>query len=340
MTSEDMSFSAFSDKNVTDLRAAKQEWSQKLIAGTEGVFSASSSRTKIVSTKPNQNVVGVGIGEKVTEGASEGILSVKFFVRVKYPKAELSKADLLPETIDGLPVDVEETGTFRAQAMPNPRTRMRPAKPGSSVGFADPAGQFVMAGTFGALVKKDNKLFILSNNHVLADENRLALKSDIFQPGLLDGGNALNDKIAKLSKFITLLPGVFNKVDAAIAEVNKKSDVSSSILFIGAPTGTKKAALDMSVHKFGRTTRYTVGKVVSIDTDVKVSYDIGDLSFSDQIIIVGDNSTSFSDSGDSGSLILERSTQKAVGLLFAGSKTHTIANHISEVTKALKVQLA
>lgn len=340
MTTETVNFSAFSTKDFADLLQAKQEWSQKLIAGTESVFSASSSRNKIVSTKPSQNVVGVGIGEKVTEGSSEGILAVKFFVRTKYPKDQISKADLLPETINGLPVDVEETGTFRAQAMPNPRQKIRPAQAGSSVGFADPNGQFVMAGTFGALVKKDGKLFILSNNHVLADENHLPLNSNIFQPGLLDGGNANNDKIAKLTEFVTLLPGVFNKVDAAIAEVNNKNDVSNSILFIGVPKGTKKAALDMNVHKFGRTTSYTVGKIVSVDTDVKVSYDAGDFSFSDQIIIVGDNATSFSDSGDSGSLILERSTQKAVGLLFAGSKTHTIANHIGEVTKAFKIKLA
>ena len=289
MTSENMNFSAFSTKDFADLRQVKKEWSQKLIAGTESVFSASSTRNKIVSPKPSQNVIGVGIGEKVTEGFSEGILAVKFFVRTKYPKDQLSKADLLPETIDGLPVDVEETGTFRALAMPNPRQKMRPAQPGSSVGFADPNGQFVMAGTFGALVKQADKLFILSNNHVLADENRLPLSSDIFQPGLLDGGNANNDKVAKLTKFVTLLPGVFNKVDAAIAAVSNKNDVSNSILFIGVPSGVKKAVLDMNVHKFGRTTSYTVGKVVSIDTDVKVSYDAGDINFSDQIIIIGDN---------------------------------------------------
>ena len=306
MTSDSMTFSAFSDSAFADLRQAKKEWSQKLLAGTDNVFSASSTRNKIVSQKPSQNVVGVGIGEKVTDGGLEGVLAVKFFVRTKYPKDQLSKNDLLPETIDGLPVDVEETGTFRALAMPNPRLKIRPANPGSSIGFADPNGQFVMAGTFGALVKIGNKVFILSNNHVIADENRLPLNSNIFQPGFLDGGNANTDKIAKLTKFVTMLPGVFNKVDAAIAEVNNKNEVSNSILFIGVPKGVKKAAMDMNVHKFGRTTSYTVGRIVSIDTDVKVGYDTAEYNFSDQIIIVGDNATSFSDSGDSGSLILER----------------------------------
>lgn len=96
----------------------------------------------------------------------------------------------------------------------------------------------------------------------------------------------------------------------------------------------------MAVHKFGRTTGYTVGQVTSIDTDVTVGYDLGNLTFTGQIIIVGNNGTSFSNAGDSGSLILERGTNKAVGLLFAGSTSHTIANHIDDVLKALGVTLA
>ncbi len=340
MASENIGFTAFNSEKLSDFNKAKSEWSQKYLSDSLVSFSASNTKNKIVTPKPSQNVVGVGIGEKVTDGAVEGILALKFFVRVKYPKDQLSKADLLPETIDGLPVDVEETGTFRALAMPNPRQKIRPAQPGCSVGFADPAGQFFMAGTFGALVKDSkNNFYILSNNHVIADENRLPDGSDIFQPGLLDNGNVSKDKIAKLSKAIQMVPLGFNKVDAAIAKVNKKSEVTNSILFIGPPKGSKKAALDMQVHKFGRTTSYTAGRVVSINTDVKVAYDTGEFNFSQQIIIVGDGNTSFSDSGDSGSLILERSSQKAVGLLFAGSKTHTIANHISDVFSALKVKL-
>ncbi len=48
---------------------------------------------------------------------------------------------------------------------------------------------------------------------------------------------------------------------------------------------------------------------------------------------------SFSDSGDSGSLIVDRKSRRATGLLFAGSATHTIANPIDEVLTALGVSL-
>src|SRR5262249_10320100 len=102
---------------------------------------------------------------------------------------------------------------------------------------------------------------------------------------------------------------------------------------------SKAAAIDMIVHKFGRTTGYRSGRVVSVQTDVNIEYETGVLQFDNQIIITGLNSVPFSDSGDSGSLILERSTGMAVGLLFGGSTTHTIANHFEDVLSILKVQL-
>jgi hypothetical protein len=69
---------------------------------------------------------------------------------------------------------------------------------------------------------------------------------------------------------------------------------------------------------------------------------VGDVTFEDQIAIRGLDGTRFSDSGDSGSSILERSTNKVVGLLFAGATNGslTFANHISDVLSKLKVKLA
>jgi len=334
-----LSFTLFSSK-VTDLHSAKKEWSARLlkVPRAEG-FHALATGTSIA---PDQNVVGVGIGEQIVDDRPTGVLAVKFFVRMKYAEHELSRKTLLPKTIDGLAVDVEETGLFRrlkAPTMPNPKTKIRPAQPGCSVGFRDPGNQFVMAGTFGALAKNSGGQYILSNNHVLADESQLPIGAPIFQPGLLDGGNPNTDQVAALTKFIPLSASG-NKVDCAIAKVLSNSLVSKDVLHIGAPTGTATAAIDMAVHKFGRTTSYTVGSIKSINTDVTVSYETGNFTFHDQIIIVGANGKSFSAAGDSGSLILERSTNKAVGLLFAGSSTHTIANHIDDVLSALKVTLA
>jgi len=326
-------------RKTADLHSAKKEWSARLLTAPRAQgFRALATGTSVA---PDQNVVGVGVGEQIVDDKPTGVLAVKFFVRLKYPENELSKKTLLPKTIDGLPVDVEESGLFRSfkAAMPNPKTKIRPAQPGCSIGFRDPTDQFVMAGTFGALVKDRAGHYILSNNHVLADESRLPVGAPIFQPGLLDGGNVNTDQIAALTKFIPLLASG-NKIDCAVAKVTRNKLVSKDVLHIGAPTGTADAAIDMSVHKFGRTTSYTVGHIKSINTDVTVGYDTGNFVFQEQIIIVGTNRHPFSKAGDSGSLILERSTNKAVGLLFAGSNSHTIANHIGDVLQALKVTLA
>lgn len=334
--------------SLGDLRAAKREWSQRLLAPSgvdvARVSAASVRRVPLApAASPEQNVVGVGVAEKTVEGLPTGLLCVKFFVRVKFAKGQLSRGEKLPTQIDGVAVDVEQVGVFRklatkrrrkrktSTAMPDPRARRRPAQPGCSVGFRDPADAFVMAGTFGALVRKGAQRFILSNNHVLADENRLPKGSAIFQPGLLDHGNAATDQVASLTDFVRLRAGANNKVDAAIAALQTSTIASADILFTGKPKGTKSAAIDMVVQKFGRTTSYTAGRVTSIDTDVAVDYDTGRFTFADQMIIKGLNGSSFSNAGDSGSLITERATNAAVGLLFAGSSSYTIANHIDAV---------
>lgn len=342
-------FTGLSDKQIGSLRAAKQAAAQRLLPSVPtATFSALAAST---SPEPATNLVGVGIGEQISGGKHTGIMAVKFLVRIKYPDNQIPDSDRLPTEVDGYPVDVEQVGTFRrfmppafgfaAAPMPNPRKKIRPAQPGCSIGYKDPANQIIMAGTFGALVSKGKKRFILSNNHVIADENKLPIGSSIFQPGFLDAGNPPNNgPIAKLTKFVPIVfGGVLNKVDCAIAELNKTNLATNSVLFIGPPKGKTAAQIDMVVHKFGRTTGFTVGRITSVETDVSVQYEGGVATFDNQIIIVGLSAQPFSAGGDSGSLILERSTNKAVGLLFAGSSTHTIANHISDVLKALSVTL-
>src|SRR6266511_4211009 len=289
---------SFSHKQISSLRAAKQAAAQQLLQPVQTTaFSALAAST---SPEPSTNLVGVGIGEQISGGKHTGVMAVKFLVRIKYPDNQIPDGDRLPREVNGHPVDVEQVGTFRrfmppasgaapAMAMPNPRKKIRPAQPGCSVGFKDPNNQFIMAGTFGALVRKGSKRFILSNNHVLADENKLPLGSSIFQPGFLDAGNPPNNgPIAKLSKFVPLVPGsVTNKVDCAIAQLNNNNLATNSVLFIGPPRGKTAGQIDMVVHKFGRTTGFTVGRITSLETDVSVQYEAGIVNFQDQIIIVG-----------------------------------------------------
>jgi hypothetical protein len=343
--------------DLKELTAAKSEWSRRLFpppkkaTAQEMPMMAARALVRAVSPVPAENVMGIGVGEKISSGRHTGVWAVKFFVRLKYPEAQLESKHRLPKSIDGLPVDVEETGLFRPfatpakqpvvkAATPNPRTKLRPAQPGCSIGFQDPNPKVTVAGTFGALVRDKTSSYILSNNHVLADEDQLPPGSPIFQPGLLDRGDPNTDQIAELTKAVALQLKVPNHVDCALAKLLKPSLANNKILSIGAPQGTADAQIDMTVHKFGRTSGYSVGRISSVDTDVKLPYDIGTLTFTGQIIILGLNGALFAAAGDSGSLILERSTNRAVALLFAGSSSHTIANHIGDVLQALNVTLA
>jgi hypothetical protein len=162
---------------------------------------------------------------------------------------------------------------------------------------------------------------MLSNNHVLADENRYKKGGPIVQPGPLDGGKPGTDGVAKLTAFVKLVTSGANLVDCAIAAVNKGVPVNPRTLKgIGALAGVRSGGLGIgdTVHKVGRTTGVRHGRVTAVELDgVSVEYDIGVISFDNQVEIEGSGARSFSDAGDSGSLIVDQQLM-AAALLFAG----------------------
>ncbi|MBO9370618.1 MAG: hypothetical protein J7575_05985 [Chloroflexi bacterium] len=60
------------------------------------------------------NVVGVGIGLRQRDGQYTGELALIVSVTHKVPPEELDAEDLVPQEIDGIPVDVQAVGTLRA----------------------------------------------------------------------------------------------------------------------------------------------------------------------------------------------------------------------------------
>jgi hypothetical protein len=102
------------------------------------------------------------------------------------------------------------------------------------------------------------------------------------------------------------------------------------------------------VAKLGRTTELRRGNVTAFELDnVVVRYDLGDLRFDNQIEIEGAGTESFSDGGDSGSVIVVADTREAIALLFAGGdvggsngKGLTYANPLHTVLDKLKIDLA
>lgn len=261
-------------------------------------------------------------------------------------------------------------------SIPDRQKRMRPAKGGCSIGHKQ-----VTAGTFGVLVKNTmGEIMILSNNHVLANSNNAEIGDEIVQPGIHDGGTVEFDTIAILEKFVPIqmagLPSncnvgnavanvlnflaktfgrstrlvplkmdmPVNQVDAAIARPINLNDVTDEIIKIGSlDVGYEIPDLGQSVSKFGRTTGLTHGKVSQINVSTMVQYGEGKMAyFEDQIMIESADERSFSQPGDSGSVIVVTrpdSKKYFAGLLFAGSDAVTIANDPHSVAVKLGLNL-
>ncbi len=176
--------------HVRSLLGARDELEKQLMLPM-GVSEAAISAEEPYSSA---NVVGVGIGEKVINGVPTGQLAVKVLVKEKKPESRVASEALVPQSLGGVTTDVEETGEIRATMF---TARRRPAPCGVSVGNC----LSVSAGTLGCLVTRNNQLFILSNNHVLALVNTSPLNAAIAQPGRIDGGVCPQDIIARLTQF-------------------------------------------------------------------------------------------------------------------------------------------
>jgi hypothetical protein len=344
----------FARDEVPDrLRAAKEEAVRHYLFVDEMHLPRPRYAAYAAISEPRHNVVGIGIGHKLIGGVLTGKHAVRFYVAHKLPKHLLPPGVLLPRKIGSVDADVIETGHFTSlpavgNLVKEVRARQRPARPGCSVGFhfADSRGPdagIYMAGTFGAVARdKAGALGLLSNNHVLADENRLHEGNPIFQQGLLDGGDpkGKKDRIGELRVFHPLTTKGPNTVDCAFAAVSNASDIACELL---GPIGKLKSGAPLAavhgakVEKVGRTTGYTRGDVRDVTADVKIQYDIGMLLFKDQIVVLG--TPPFSDAGDSGSLVVDVKTKQPTGLLFGGSRTHTLVNHIADVVQALGLEI-
>jgi hypothetical protein len=63
------------------------------------------------------NVVGVGVGYREKGGRKTDDLSLVVMVERKVPETQLSPQDIVPKSIEGVPVDVQEVGQIRAQPL-------------------------------------------------------------------------------------------------------------------------------------------------------------------------------------------------------------------------------
>lgn len=290
-----------------------------------------------------QGVVGTGVGV-----AADGQPVIKVFIRGGRGKG-------LPPQVEGLPVEIIFSGKVFAlandcsgpkESRPDWCSDPEPAPDGGDVdatarfdrpvpiGVSSGHGD-ITAGSVGCLVDAGCHNYVLTNNHVYANEGQANLGDDVLQPGPMDGGLSPDDTIGTLYDYepIIFSASADNRIDAALARVEDGlvGDSTPEDGYGRPRTDPIEAVPGMDVMKYGRTTGQTTGWVEAINATIMVQYDSGVARFVDQIVI---RPGPFSDAGDSGSLVVAEggeNDRRPVGLLFAGSHSVTIANPINEV---------
>lgn len=314
-----------------------------------------------------KNVVSVAIGRKIKGANVTDKLCIKVGVIKKEPTSSLRAEDIVPEElrVDGrkIETDVIEVGeisaysrfsnvsyTYRVENQKR-TDRYRPIPPGVSIGNAE-----ITAGTSSFLVKaqgsqnygsthkgeivsgkvESGMIYSLSNAHVYCSnpaKDISAQRRKIVQPGKIDDVNWENNIVGELCKMVLIQPEKPNWVDCALCKPDNEKDFIPQILEIGIPKGVKEPEMDIRVVKSGRSTELTSGIITDINASVRVNYGQFSATFKEQILL-----SRMSAGGDSGSAIVSEDGY-AIGLLFAGSESITVANPIGNVLNALGVEL-
>lgn len=270
----------------------------------------------------DSSIVGVGYGVR-ENGTAEGP-ALRVYVRAKRRRSDLTVGELVPDEVDGVPTDVIPVG--------DPTAYQGPVPCGVSVGHV--SGR---PGTLGCLVTQGNRQFILSNNHVLANTNAAQPGDRIVHPATTDSPRPT--AIARLSAYHPLDWARGNVIDAAIAELLEAGVVHPAIVGIGRvgqPPAT--AVRYQSVRKTGRTTGTTTGVVEDLSASIRIRYGNRVAVFANQIAVRG-VAGPFSQPGDSGSLVVDAASQRAVALLFGGGGSYAFCNPIGLVLSRFGVSI-
>ncbi len=284
-----------------------------------------------------QNIIGIGISEKISKRKKTGKTGLIFYVEKKIDLKDIHPEDLIPKSFPQMEnaakfiiTDVIEIGTIVPQA----NIAQKQIQPGFSIGHAKNGN-----GTLGALVTDGKDYYLLSNSHVIAKNGTAQAGDSIIYPSVDDGGKVPKNVVAKLAAFKKFrnTEKFINEVDCAIAKPVKArmQDVTAMIKDIGLPKGIIAAKRGMRVMKVGTATGKTTSKIIDADFHLKLQYGtLGTIGFRHQIL-----SKTFTESGDSGALVIDVKTKKAVGLHFAGGPKGSVCNPIQKVLDALKVKL-
>lgn len=293
-----------------------------------------------------ETVTGIDIGYKYSgpDDRRTEQLSVRLHVNRKLQASELSDAELFPENIDGVPVDVIEANYQTHAVTAQSGIRLAPRtviQPGISVAHFKRG-----AGTIGLIVYDNftRRPCLLSNWHVLTGRISVSSGDPILQPGLSDGGELLRHKVATLERHIIDQNG-----DAAIATLTNSRPFQPDQLESGVViTRTRMPQLGEVLEKSGRSTGVTQALVDGMGRYF-VNYSIGRIGIDGfKLVAVQDGNPKnreISAKGDSGSCWYHPVSAEGIGLHFAGETDanpraeYALACFLPRVLAALNVSL-
>jgi len=289
-------------------------------------------------------VVGVDIGYKEVCGRPTDTFAIRVLVERKKQPDEIQSGQRVPEAIDEWPTDVVERGIAR---FTQDTSRYDPLVGGISGGTC---GGVLGTGTLGVVARDlaSGQLGLLSNWHVVVGGVSGPSGLTVAQPGPFDNGNCTTDAIGQVTK-----SAVNEDVDCAFVRLNTSRPAVNEIAGYGAlrPPGVLGVTSNMigwPVVKRGRTTGLTYGTIDTIDATVKV-LDAGvERIFKRQIGIwrVKAMNWSFGRPGDSGSVVVDQTNRRVIGLYFASSTplftfqdSYGWANKITSVLYTLGIEI-
>jgi len=211
----------------------------------------------------------------------------------------------------------------------------------------------ITAGTLGGFVRDRDGVYVLSNNHILANSNRAKPHDPILAPGPFDDKGKPHRVIAHLQRWIELREHTPQGVDAAIAKLSGGMKYHPS--FVPDAGRVERTPVDdryavRAVFKRGRTTWFTQGVVSAFEIDdIVVNYGTSQkprwFQFDNQLEFTGTQPGElFSDGGDSGSVIYDAASRRPYALLFAGGhdaggRDRTLGHFLPDVLEALGVEM-
>ncbi|SMO33319.1 hypothetical protein SAMN06265379_10194 [Saccharicrinis carchari] len=325
----------------------------------------------------NPHVLAVGIGIKETNNQFTDDIAFRVFVAEKKSLKSLKTDELIPQKIEDVITDVltPYKVTNRPGVCGSEREvvkKYRPLHAGIPIS-PDPQGYGTL-GWFGTL-DSDGSTVMLSNFHVMYDPFVSANTVDntekkIAQPQLGRVSKCCCCECGSDNVIGKTVLGVYSSspltstaVDCAIAKIdteftsdlslNITNDSTSEVLTV---SGTAAAVVGTTVRKIGARSGFTTGTVVHIgDTAVEATDPDGATIAirTGQVLVIPVPSETyqvkddtndlckfaFSNSGDSGSVILNASNQ-IVALLYGGDEVSnsvdvTFGNNIANVLSAL-----